>query len=58
MKRMYSSMQTTTPPPSTSTPSPAIGLEQFQQFALMFISFSDQFALMNDEMKKSKQGSS
>ena len=51
-------MQTTTPPPSTSTPSPAIGLEQFQQFALMFNSFSDQFAQMNDEMKKSKQGSS
>jgi hypothetical protein len=40
-------MQTSTPPPSTSTPSPAIGLEQFQQFALMFDSFSDQFAQMN-----------
>ncbi len=53
MKRTYSSMQTTTPPPSTSTPSPAIGLEQFEQFASMFNSFSEQFALM----KNSKQGS-
>jgi hypothetical protein len=58
MKRTYSSMQTSTPSPSTSTPSPPIGFEQFQQFALMFNSFSDQFAQMNDEMKKSKQGSS
>ena len=58
MKRTYSSMQTSTPSPSTSTPSPPIGLEQFQQFALMFNTFSDQFAQMNDEMKKSKQGSS
>jgi hypothetical protein len=48
-------MQTSTPPPTNSTPSPAIVLEQF---ASMFNSFSEQFALMNDEMKKSKQGSS
>ena len=53
MKRTYSSMQTTTPPQSTSTPSPAIGLEQFEQFASMFNSYSEQFVLM----KNSKQGS-
>ena len=55
MKRTYSSMETSTPPPTTSTPSPAIGLENFSS---MFNSFSEQFELINDEIKKSKQSSS
>ena len=46
-------MQTTTPPQSTSTPSPSIGLEKFQQVASMFNSISEKFALM----KNSIQGS-
>ena len=41
-------MQTSTPPPSTFTPSPAIGLEQFEQFAAMLNSYSAKFALMKN----------
>ena len=51
MKRTYSSMQTTPPP------SPAIGLDQFEQFASMFNNISEQFALMKNSLQGSTRQS-
>ena len=51
MKRTYSSMQT------TPLPSPAIGLDQFEQFASMFYNISEQFAVMKNSLQGSTRQS-